>query len=182
MTKISKKRESQGAMVKERISKSTGSKAESSRRKSASSSSEKRDKAFALRYGEVVDAAELSNIRLVRSEFQIRPKYFLSGKENVELDYSSKFELANKSIDDEFALGFFHWSATAKSVEHDDLLVVKATYLVLVLNLERFEQDVVSAFVERFGRMATYPYFRSHVSNICSEAQADVPILPMIKV
>lgn len=90
------------------------------------------------------------------------------------------FERIGYEKDDGLLAGAFAWDVVVKK-GNTKLLSAQATYMVAYGDVPDVDEEPAFAFVERVGRFATYPYFRSHVAHMASQAGADVPVLPVLR-
>jgi hypothetical protein len=137
-------------------------------------------------YNNVVSAASLEAVRLVGTNFRISPELDSiyptaeAFSEGGGLGFGG--ELKNATLDDEtgVAVGIFAWWI---DVSHGDkqLLNLTAVYTVTYSGLKGREADAVRRFIDRVGRFAIYPYFRSLVSQFSWASEANLPILPILK-
>lgn len=129
-------------------------------------------------YNSVAKCARLLGIQLIESNFSISPLYFeeTSGKA-PSIDISDIHE----SFDEEsgvatciFQLETFEKRGRKKAFSLKDKFVV---YYGIDCECDELH---ATSFARRTGLMAIYPYFRAHLAQTSSLANADVPILPTI--
>ena len=129
-------------------------------------------------YNSIAKCARLLGIQLIESNFTVSPLYFeeTSGKAPT-LDISDIHE----SFDEEtgvatciYEFETFEKRGRKKAFSLKDKFVVYYR-----IDCECDEMHATS-FARRTGLMAIYPYFRAHLAQTSSLANADVPILPTI--
>lgn len=137
-------------------------------------------------YDRVVESAELRDIKLIRLNFDVRPKFFEVMSSDVPPEpvptssFDNKFE--NLSYDaQEGVLGAqILWSAQMKQ-SRIKLLAIEAHYIIVYENVAVVEERHALAFLKRVGRFATYPYYRALVSRLSAESGVNLPVLPILK-
>lgn len=132
-------------------------------------------------YNDVVERAELSDIKLIDLNFKIKPVYF---DPEVRDKAKRSFNVATSNFfyDEETLMlgGMFEWEVKAEAARKR-IFVAKAVYLVVYDNVPNVGTVHSEAFLTRVGRFATYPYFRSLVSQVSWASGAEVPIMPVLK-
>lgn len=131
-------------------------------------------------YNEVVDLANLIDIKLISSEFKASPVYYNSDAEELRRLYgcdqvSGAFDGASK-----FLIGMFSFEAGAK-YKRKWALQVKSTYLIVFSIEGEPEEGAALNYLSRVGKFACYPYFRGHYAELCSAAGAEAPPLPVMR-
>ena len=139
------------------------------------------------KYDAVVSNAELGDLFLQSSEFEMRPDYYSArnltdSKEGHAINLSVEFSADDIFFDSEDGVvgGNFIWILRAK-VGRKQLLKLKCVYVCFYTGLEGKNEGAAIAFLKRVGRFATYPYFRTFTSQISWCSGADLPILPLMK-
>lgn len=130
-------------------------------------------------YNAVIMAAHLSNIVLKKSEFEIGEDYRRVPRASHKHKYGHKWESVNYDQDAGIAGGSMEWSVSVQTGRKKGLKV-KAVFLIVYENLQRLNPEAVEMFIETVGRVAIYPYFRNHVSQLSWQSGAKLPILPVI--
>ena len=132
-------------------------------------------------YNKAARSAKLQGINLIRCSFASTPEFFRVRREGSELDlrYGCTTDTAAFLKDEGIGSLEWKWSVTVFDGKKKTLSV-QATYLVIYDNFVECEEDSVKRFMSRVGRFASYPYFRSHVSQISWESGTSLPILPVI--
>lgn len=144
-------------------------------------------KAAALEaYNRVVEHAELLDIRLTDFKFGIKPQYY----DAIDQEADGKLALARAFDHDVVDVGFnpsvgalggrFIWSLVVKR-KQTKLLTVDASFFVAYKDVPDVEQEHAEAYLRKVGRFATYPYFRSLVSQMSWESAAYLPVMPVLK-
>ncbi|WP_366655616.1 hypothetical protein [Fodinicurvata sp. EGI_FJ10296] len=145
-------------------------------------------------YNRVVKSARLARIFMTGSEFKSEPAYFNHG-DSGSFDHNLDHELT--VIDNDTDAGriaaILQWKVfvteratkgSEKSKSESDaspVLSIEARYLIAYDQIEDGSEDAMKHFMEKVGKMATYPYFRAHVSHINGEAEASLPLLPILR-
>ena len=128
-------------------------------------------------YNAVVRNAKILSIVLKESTFEMKDEYFTDPK-------SHKFSFGTECKETRYlkkrGIGLGHFICSV-SVRHGrkKVLKVRVVYLIMYENLRDKNREAVLAFVELIGKFATYPYFRTHVSQLSWESGASLPVLPV---
>jgi len=136
------------------------------------------------KYNAVVQSAELVEIRLTSSKFDINDEYYR--RERDEDKTSMKLAMGGSLVDFEYVkreglvLGEYEWSAFATR-GRKRILSIKSRYQVIYKAANNLEDAYVGAFLANVGRFASFPYFRSLVATYSAAASADLPILPVLR-
>lgn len=128
-------------------------------------------------YNSIVRSAQLLSIQLIESEFVIVPTFFSdeSGKLDLNFcDLHSSFDEESKITTSIFQFECF------KKKGRKRVFSLKDKFAVFYRFAEDCDEIHATAFSRKTGVMACYPYFRSHMSQTASLANADMPILPTI--
>ncbi len=148
-------------------------------------------------YREVVRLATLEQIRLVQSQFEMKPALLeLADPREVDLAFSSEpvFVQYNGTT----GTAMFRWEAVVlpskeiAKIEEDGehavretgkeaLLHVSCDYYIEYTIAGAKSEAAVKAFVENVGELATYPYFRAMAAHYSWESGANLPTLPVVK-
>lgn len=145
------------------------------------------DKAAALAaYNQVVEKAELTDIRLVDLKLSVKPKYYTvvqdeeSGGKRVQRGF--EHTLKEVFFDGETGSlgGRFDWSISVTAARKK-LFSIDASFLIAYHDVPDVGREHVEAYLRRVGRFATYPYFRSLVSTLSWESKAELPIMPVLR-
>lgn len=133
-------------------------------------------------YAEIASSAELFELKLVGSAYSVKPEVFEFEKNLEKLNHSfsghcAAFKLANETG---IALSHYQWVAEVK-LGRKKVLKLDTSYLISYSELADFDEEHVELFVNKVGRFATYPYFRSLFSHHMSESGIIFPPLPILK-
>jgi hypothetical protein len=109
-------------------------------------------------YNSIVARAHLRSIRMTASHFDMKP-------EALDLDPDAWRNNVSVSVLERFL---------------EAVLSASATYLVSYRVEGECNQAACELFVERVGKIATYPYFRSLVSSLTSQAGLVMRPLPVL--
>lgn len=139
------------------------------------------------KYNAVVQSAELVDIRLTSSNFQVKAEYYLlKGREKDDPKSRMRLEMGGSLSEFDYVkkegliTGEFEWSASSTK-GRKKLLSIRSTYLVVYRAANDLEDFYVGAFLANVGKFATFPYFRSLVATYSAAASADLPILPVLR-
>ncbi|MDM7927557.1 MAG: hypothetical protein QUV12_02670 [Blastomonas fulva] len=130
-------------------------------------------------YNGLVARAHLRGIRMTSSKFDMKP-------EALELDPDAWQNNVSASILESFyeqesgmLYGVFGFEVVCKYARKK-VLSINANYLISYLIIGECEKAACELFVERVGKIATYPYFRSLVASITSQAGLVMRPLPVL--
>lgn len=130
-------------------------------------------------YNNLVARAHLRSIRMTSSKFDMKP-------EALELDPDAWQNNVSAGLLESFfepesgtLYGVFGFEVVCKHARKK-VLSINATYLISYLILGECEQTACELFVERVGKIATYPYFRSLVASLTSQAGLVMRPLPVL--
>jgi hypothetical protein len=139
------------------------------------------------KYNAVVQSAELVDIRLTSSKFDVNDEYYsLKRSENDQEKRSVKLGMGGSLLGFKYLkkeglmLGDFEWSALGTK-GRKRLLSIRARYLVIYKTATGLEDSYVGAFLANVGRFAAFPYFRTLVATYSAAASVDLPILPVLR-
>lgn len=139
-------------------------------------------------YNSLVRAAKLVTIQLVESSFKVIPEYFSKAStQNKKRGFHC--DLENITIDLEKGVFWtnFVWRTYVKDGRKTlfkldcDYLCAYAAEELVPGSVAALEKRNVDLFLERIGKVATYPYFRAMASQYSWAANADLPMLPVLK-
>lgn len=130
-------------------------------------------------YTELTFAARLQDIRLVSSEYAIKPDVFEALKDTDSLGYFGKPSEFHFDVTTGMMIGHYRWTAEIKSGRTKVLKLV-SEYLIVYTGLSGFEEDYVRFFFNKVGRFATYPYFRTNFSHHSCASGIMLPPLPSL--
>ena len=129
-------------------------------------------------YNDVVGRTQIRSIRLLESKFEIKPDAI--GVDPSEWRKAVEFELGDVVTSDQGGLyGVLHFTLTCR-IGRKRIIQSAAKYLASYRVNGGCSQENGEVFIERVGRVAVYPYFRSLVASLVAEAGLQMPPLPMI--
>ncbi|MDR6292370.1 hypothetical protein E9232_004910 [Inquilinus ginsengisoli] len=134
-------------------------------------------------YNAVAGSAELAQIILVSSAFDVKPDYWRCMKERPDsLKHGYDWDLVNYSYSPEqgAAMSNIDFKIDVRC-KRKIVLSVDCSYLVIYSGIKEMNKAAVEAFMRRIGRFAAYPYFRAHVSQLSWESNTGLPVLPTIR-
>lgn len=130
-------------------------------------------------YNAIVGAATLGDIKLVDLNFNVKTKYFDESKK-AKASYDHEISEIHYDAESQTLGGMFSWRVTVEKGRSKALLV-RAVYLVIYDNVPDVGAVHAEAYFRRVGRFATYPYFRTTVSQLSWASGAELPILPVLR-
>lgn len=145
-------------------------------------------------YNQVVKSARLARIFMTGAEFKSEPAYFNNG-DSGSFEHNLDHELAviENDTDAGRIAAILQWKVfvterpangsekSESELEASPILSIEASYLIAYDQIEGGSENAMEHFMNRVGKMATYPYFRAHVSHINGEAEASLPLLPILR-
>ncbi len=131
-------------------------------------------------YDHAVAAAEMRNIRLIRSDFLVEPQGIGGDRTAWKMGYACKLTEARFDPDRSRATGLVVAEAWCK-LGSRKIVSVKASYMVAYDIQGDVEPDAAEQFVKRVGTFAVYPYFRAHFAELTSQAGVSLGPLPVMK-
>lgn len=128
-------------------------------------------------YNDVVGRTRIRGIRLLESKFDMKPDALANDPD--EWQKGINFELGEVVVSESGALyGIVTFELVCKQSRRH-VLRTKCRYLIHYSVEGGCSQDDGELFVARVGRLAIYPYFRSLVASLVSEAGITLPPLPI---
>lgn len=131
-------------------------------------------------YQVAVDAAQLRNIRLIRSDFDVQPEGFSTNRDRWKHSYSCVVTRSFYDPDRGLLTGLVT-GAVACRAGRKKIISLKCDYLVAFDVHGEPDEAAALKFIERLGNFAAYPYFRAHFSEVTSQAGIALPPLPIMK-
>ena len=137
----------------------------------------KADDVDARSYNQVVSRTSIRSIRLLENKFEMKP-------DALELDPSDwhksiDFQLREVVVTETGGLfGMVEFALICKQ-GRKHVLTNRCRYLVHYVVEGACSQTDGETFIDRVGRIAVYPYFRSTVATLVSEAGIQMPPLPV---
>lgn len=137
-------------------------------------------------YNGLVHDAELIDLRLVDLKFNVRPEYFAAlrdeaeGKRSLVRAFDGKMSDIFYESEAQTLGGQFDW-ATHVLIGKKKLLKVEARFLVVYGNVPEVAAETRERYIQKVGKFATYPYYRSLVSQLSWESKGDLPTMPVLK-
>ncbi|WP_066705356.1 hypothetical protein [Celeribacter ethanolicus] len=132
-------------------------------------------------YADISVSAILSEIRLIGSEYSVKPEIFrvLEDLGNMAHDFSGVCKALDFIEEEGVAIGQYSWTASIK-YGRKKVLKLSTNYLVTYEGLEGKDGDHVAVFFNKVVRFATYPYFRALFSHHTAETGIMMPPLPSL--
>ncbi len=139
-------------------------------------------------YNAVVKCAQLRTIVLNESHFKVSPEYLVDEKSNRTFNYGHDLKyishrvegVSTKLMEEDFGVvaANISWNIKVR-VGRKVALKIDATYTVVYAGMKGSPMEAVMLFMEKVAPVATYAYFRAHVSQLNWAADINMPILPV---
>jgi hypothetical protein len=130
-------------------------------------------------YNRLVAHAKVQAIRLINSRYDIKPVALSAPKK--DLVYNVSYRLLDWHCDGESLTLSGTWEYTATCMDRRrKLLTVTAKYLVTYRLSAVCDVEAGRQFLERVGRFAAYPYFRSTFAILTQQSGIVLHPLPII--
>lgn len=131
-------------------------------------------------YIATVDAAEIIDIRLIKSDFLVEPEAL--GRERSQWKQSYDFQVRDVRFDGTRNLltALVVGDAVCK-VGRKRIIGLKCRYMVAYAVTGAPTEAAAESFVRRVAAFAAYPYFRAHFADVCSQSSIALPPLPIMK-
>lgn len=129
-------------------------------------------------YNHVAKHAELEAIVLLNSQFVLNMEH-LPKRDQWKLSYGRKMKSCHFSAEQSSAVSVFEFHLTAK-VSRAIALRCVAEYAVFYETPPDATEEAARGFCRNVGVFAAYPYFRSLVARLVTEAGVNLPPLPAI--
>lgn len=130
-------------------------------------------------YKELTVAARLQDIRLISSDYVIRPEVFEALEDLENMVFSGAPTGFHFDSETGLMIGNYRWAAEVK-LGRRKVLKLTSEYLVAYTGMASFEERYVRMYFKKVGRFATYPYFRSDFSHHSSSSGIMLPPLPSL--
>ena len=130
--------------------------------------------------------AELAGLNLVNCMFTVSPDYYRT--DPVDLRHGFGCSIENRQFHPKTgqAVAVFVWSLnvadkTARKTNAPPLASMVVAYLAVFDGMKNVHPTAAQSFVDRVGMFASYPYFRSLVSQLSWSSGVELPVLPLLK-
>jgi len=130
-------------------------------------------------YHDLSVAARLRDIKLIKSEYSIKPEVFDALDELNNFGFFGEPSGFHFDSERGLILGHYMWTSEVK-LGRKKVLKFVSEYLIAYTGLENFDADHTRFFFEKVGRFATYPYFRAEFSQHCASSGIMLPPLPSL--
>lgn len=131
-------------------------------------------------YADVVEAASMRNIRLIKSEFTVDPESLGSDQRTWKRGFACVVASTNFNETRQMGSGLISAEAYCKA-GRKKIVSLKCNYVVAYDIEGAPSADDVARFIERVGNFAAYPYFRAHFADVTAQAGINLPPLPVMK-
>jgi hypothetical protein len=130
-------------------------------------------------YNRLVAHAKVHNIRLINSRYDVKPVALAGSRQ--DWDYNVSYQLLDWHCDSDALLLSGTWEYIATCMQGKrKLLTVTAKYLVSYRLSAICDPDAGRSFLERVGKFAAYPYFRSTFASLTQQSGMVLHPLPVI--
>jgi hypothetical protein len=130
-------------------------------------------------YNSLVGRARLRSIRLTESRFELKPEGLNLDPDSWRNNVSAETLETFLGPDSKSLYGILGFEAACRQ-GRKRVLSVRGTYLVSYKIEGECEAPACELFVERVGKVATYPYFRALVATLTSQAGLMMQPLPVM--
>lgn len=130
-------------------------------------------------YSQITVAARLRDIKLIKSEYSIKPEVFDALDDLKNMGFFGEPTGFFFNHDEGVLLGNYQWTCEVK-LGRKKVLKFVSEYMVAYSGLNSFDEEYVRFYFEKVGRFATYPYFRSDFSHHASSSGIFLPPLPSL--
>lgn len=130
-------------------------------------------------YNEVVGRTTLGSIRLTESRFDMKPDALSSEPDAWRKQISADPLEVITNAESNRLYGVFFFELTCRH-RRKKVLTCSARFFVSFKVEGSFDPSVGELFVQRVGKVMAYPYFRSTVAQLVSQAAINLPPLPML--
>lgn len=130
-------------------------------------------------YNAVVEAAELRDVRLVGSQFLVKPEYFLDEDRN-KFSVDRSVEQIMFGPNEEFLIVPVSFGVSVKQ-GRKQVLSCSGEFLVVFSLEAKVHTAAARLFGSRIAMNTAYPYFRAYVASQSWISGAELPPLPIQK-
>lgn len=139
-------------------------------------------------YNAVVKCAQLERIDLNEAHFKVLPEYLIDNDSRRSFRYDHDLKhishkvdgVSTKLMSEESGLvaADILWNIRVR-VGRRIALRIDTNYTVIYSGMNEVSTDAALLFMEKVAPVATYAYFRAHVSQLNWAADIDLPMLPV---
>lgn len=130
-------------------------------------------------YNRLVAHAKVQAIRLINSRYEVKPKALVGSRDDWV--YNVSYRLLDWHCDGKALILTGTWEYTATCTEgRGKVLTVTARYVVSYRLSAECDAEAGRQFLERVGRFAAYPYFRSTFAILTQQSGIVLHPLPII--
>jgi hypothetical protein len=141
---------------------------------------EKPQRPTAEEYNALVNSAELMDIKLIKSDFDVQPIFFSTEDDKKSYRYDCELARSFHREGGDYIFAEVALEAGCK-VGRKWLLRSKSTYLVAYALDRPTSEAAALEYLKKVARFTAFPYFRAHFAEQCSQAGAVVQPLPVLK-
>jgi len=132
----------------------------------------------AAEYNAVATAAELLEIRLLKSGFAVEPEFY-AAQDEARLSFGREVVSCSFDPQDGTVAAIFRYHVFGKQ-GRSKLLKCEAEYVVIYSIPPSSPEEAARGYCRNVGAFAAYPYFRALVSQLTWGAGITLPPLPAI--
>jgi len=132
----------------------------------------------AAEYNAVATAAELLEIRLLKTNFGVEPEFY-GVQDEARLSFGREVLSCSFKPEDGTVAAIFKYHVYGKQ-GRSKLLKCEAEYAVIYAVPSSSPEEAARGFCRNVGAFAAYPYFRALVSQLSWGAGVNLPPLPAI--
>lgn len=132
-------------------------------------------------YNNLVARAHLRTIRLTASRFDLKPEALGLDPDSWRNGISAALAHSFYEPESGSLYGIFSFDVICRQ-GRKRVLSISSTYLTNYRVEGDCDGEACELFLERVGKIATYPYFRTHVATLTSQAGLLMPPLPIMGV
>ncbi|WP_458732945.1 hypothetical protein [Sphingobium xenophagum] len=132
-------------------------------------------------YNNLVARAHLRTIRLTASKFELKPEALGLDPDGWRNGISAALAHSFYEPESGSLYGIFSFDVICRQ-GRKRVLSINASYLTNYRVEGDCDGDACELFLERVGKIATYPYFRTHVATLTSQAGLLMQPLPIMGV
>lgn len=133
----------------------------------------------AKQYNDLVARAFLRSIKLTASNFELKPEAFEVHPDQWRKDISTEISQVSIEEGQQSISGFFTYEIVCRH-RRKKIVSAAGVYLITFRIQGSYDTEIATLFLEKVGRVAAYPYFRSLVADLTSQAGVQLPPLPII--
>ena len=131
-------------------------------------------------YKKAVATAEMRNVRLIKSDFSMEGEGVSDDQKAWKRGYACDVAQTHFDAKRNLITGLVVADAWCR-LARKKVISLKCRYIVAYDISGETDEAAAAQFVERVGKFAVYPYFRTHFSELTSQAGISLSPLPVLK-